>query len=362
MNDYRGKTKEEIEALKAIEMLKNDPEYMKTGVISGKSPEELEKERTSYIEKSYKAKVRKQRLFNFIFILILLGVLSFLGYKFYNDYYSPVEISPYIDMTSPHYINNLYQSNNFFFEKHLNPDEKAEYLNWLKSIKRHDKNYYVNYDNFKSKTKDEVLQSYATMYQVMLLEHPELFYYKGYNVNDQAGPDHLMIENLYSTNFKFIIDLKTRRLERELARRVKKFKARNNFQKLKEVYDNSADRLYMLEHEENDSVESALSSRKRTTCRSIAMMNQMIFQRLDIKSYLAYGMLYENPRSFNVIALEDGYYFFDNCVAINMKNSNKMEDYESGILLFNTYDYDTGFYDLRDEELGTKYKYRKVVE
>ena len=142
--------RQEIEAKEALEKLKGDTNYLKTGVISGKSKEELEKEYKEYKEGLIRTKKMKlfmtTTFFGFFFvILIVIGLI--IGYQ---TYFRDLKNKFDVDKKSPYYMNNIYFADTFLSEKHLTVDEREEYKRWLKSIKDYKPSYIVNFKNIKS--------------------------------------------------------------------------------------------------------------------------------------------------------------------------------------------------------------------
>ena len=105
--------REEIEAKEALEKLKGDTNYLKTGVISGKSKEELEKEYKEYKEGLIRTKKMKlfmtTTFFGFFFvILIVIGLI--IGYQ---TYFRDLKNNFDVDKKSPYYMNNIYFADTF---------------------------------------------------------------------------------------------------------------------------------------------------------------------------------------------------------------------------------------------------------
>ena len=293
--------REEIEAKEALEKLKGDTNYLKTGVISGKSKEELEKE-----YKEYKDNLIRQRklkifisttFFGFFFlILIIIGLI--IGYQ---TYFRDIKNKYDIDKTSPYYINNIYFADTFLSEKHLTVDEREEYKRWLKSIKEYKKSYVVNFKNFQSKSLSEITGSIKKIYKIMKLEHPELFYFDTYVMESSNGIYNIEIFNYYNTKFKITKDLKTFKLERKVDDFLSTVKSTSDYNKIKQVYDYLSDKkLEIGVLNENQNFSTAIISNK-TSCESIAKSAQILLRRLNISSRLVSGTLYEQPRYYNIV-------------------------------------------------------------
>ena len=342
--------REEIEAKEALEKLKGDTNYLKTGVISGKSKEELEKE-----YKEYKDNLIRQRklkifisttFFGFFFlILIIIGLI--IGYQ---TYFRDIKNKYDIDKTSPYYINNIYFADTFLSEKHLTVDEREEYKRWLKSIKEYKKSYVVNFKNFQSKSLSEITGSIKKIYKIMKLEHPELFYFDTYVMESSNGIYNIEIFNYYNTKFKITKDLKTFKLERKVDDFLSTVKSTSDYNKIKQVYDYLSDKkLEIGVLNENQNFSTAIISNK-TSCESIAKAAQILLRRLNISSRLVSGTLYEQSRYYNIVKLSDGYYIFDACIGAQIKDSNDQEDYQTDLV------------NIKEEGMGNLYKYRKTNE
>ena len=354
--------REEIEAKEALEKLKGDTNYLKTGMISGKSKEELEKEYKEYKDSLIKAKKLKlfmsTTFFGFFFIILIAIALVF-GYQ---TYFRDLKNKYDIDKKSPYYINNIYFADTFLSEKHLTVDEREEYKRWLKSLKEYKKSYIVNFKNFQSKSLTDITASIKKIYRIMKLEHPELFYFDTYVMESSNGIHSIEIFNYYNTKFNLLKDLKTFKLERKVDDFLSTVKSTSDYNKIKQVYDYLANKkLEIGVLNENQNFSTAMISSK-TSCESIAKAAQILLKRVNINSRLVSGTLYEQPRYYNIVKLSDGYYIFDACVGAEIKATNNQEDYQKGMLAFNTSDYQTDLVNIKEEGMGNLYKYRKTNE
>lgn len=354
--------REELEAKEALEKLKGDTNYLKTGIISGKTKEELEKEYKEYKESLIKTKKLKlfitTSFFGFFFIvLIVIGL--FIGYQ---TYFRDLKNKFDVDKKSPYYTNNIYFADTFLSEKHLTVDEREEYKRWLKSIKDYKASYIVNFKNFQSKSLSEITASMKKIFRIMKLEHPELFYFDTYVMESSNGIHSIEIFNYYNTKFKILRDFKTFKLERKVDDFLSTVKATSDYNKIKQVYDYLADKeLEIGVLNENQNFSTAMIYNK-TSCESISKAAQILLKRLNINSRLVSGTLYEQPRYYNIVKLSDGYYIFDACIGAEIKSTNNQEDYQKGMLVFNTSDYQTDLVNIKEEGMGNIYKYRKTNE
>lgn len=368
MNNNESEDKDIIKAKDNLNKLKGNSDYLRHGLS-----EEEKNEYGNYYENVQKKKInaskKKQKIIQSIVYFFVIIALAFLGFKGYTKYLRPVDAYKKIDSNSIHYLNDLYQPTGWFFDHLLSEEERYAYLDWIKSIKNYDKYYHLNYDYFKGKSYFEIEDSLNMIRSVMIMEHPELFYYNYYQLDeynldkertfDETGLRDLKVTNQYLYPFKFIADIKYQRLLREVDDFTKNHQDENLLTKIKSVYDYfGKKKLTGAASKDAKTAYSALTS-NRTTCESIALGSQILFQHLGIDSMLAIGTK-EFERYFNVIKLDDGYYFFDACVAIEEKEKGNLANYYGGYLLENYYDYTTGIYQIREDEMGKSHIYRNL--
>lgn len=340
-------------AKERLNLVKNDKEYLRSGVIT-KTQEEFITDYEKKLEKSKKRSQRRSTIIGGVISFIIVAFLVRQVYLFIDNHYRKLENPVTIDRTNLNYINDLYLSDNYLFDHYLQGNEKKAYLDWLDSIKRGNKIFKVNYDYFKGMQAIEIREVFSKMSTTLKVDHPELFYFDNFVLMDDENDVYkLEVINSYNYPFKILEDLKYRRIERVIDRFVTENKDKNLLNKIKAVYDFFEDKKVNSAVGKEDKTISSSLTKKNTTCEAIALGSQVLLQRMNINSRITYGYLNGEPRSYNIIRLDDGLYFFDACVVAGLSKNSK--DKYNGLLLSNYYDYEEYIYNIKEKEMGTKY-------
>lgn len=295
-------------------------------------------------------KIKHQSVKQFLLVVIVIAVCV-LFYRVYQSFLRPVDVNMQVDKTSIHYVNDLYASDGRHYENLLDEEQKLMYMEWLQSVKNIDETLALNYEYFKGQTYEEVLLNLEFIYRVMMMDHPELFYLSSYGSVGTNVYD-LELQNHYILNNKTVIEI----LERGLIRKVDELynnwrtittdiaKEAAVYNWLSKKSDTASDnRLY------DTSIPAFLT--KKTNHKGAALASQILLRRLDVKSDLVYGY-YKYPRMFNLVYLEDGAYYYDAGIAVEVSNKLNIEEKQEGLNIKAYEKHEVYYIKPLEEELG----------
>ena len=109
-------------------------------------------------------------------ITVILVVISF--YVYYNFTMIDGE-NKYIDKDSIHYVNDLYMSNGYVYNNHLNKNEQTMYMYLFKNTKEYKETFTFKLNEFSCLTNEECNNLLIKGYEAVLVDHPELINYAG---------------------------------------------------------------------------------------------------------------------------------------------------------------------------------------
>lgn len=348
------KDQEELEKLKK---LNRDTDFLRYGAEAvgyGGTKEEFEefqKENKRYRKKK-KGKVLAWKQF---FILLFLIAFAFLFYWTYQEFWASYDKNPLIDKTSIHYVNDLYASDGRHYEALLDEELKKVYLNWLDNLKEKNISFKLSYDYFKGKDLSEIRRNVDYVYDVLMMDHPELFFLGGYDLEGTSVYD-LKINNHFITESKFLINFYEKRLQRKLDDLYHQFKdLESDYAKEMAVY-----KWIATNSKNNDGVSRIFNTatsallHKTTNHQGGALASQLIFQRIGINSDYVIGF-YEFPRSFNLVYLDDGIYIYDVGKGIETRDKSNMERLLVGLNSKARQRYQIYYLEFEKEDYGLKY-------
>ena len=107
-------------------------------------------------------------------------VLLMITFIFYIYFCRKVEINPLIDRNSIHYVNDLYMSNELFYNN-LNYQEQNLYIKLLESIKDYKSNYYININKDSCYSLEECASMGTKVMDSIIMDHPELLQIASYS-------------------------------------------------------------------------------------------------------------------------------------------------------------------------------------
>ena len=259
----------------------------------------------------------------FLSIIILL-----LSIYLYTNYTRIIEVNPKIDKTSEEYVNDIYMSDERIYNNYLNEIEKQAYSE-LKEMffKRESKRTLdlVKYDN---KSPDEVSQAIMVAGRAMLIDHPEMLQFSTFRYSHDGVNVEARVE--FAINNPVMESLNTLRIRRIIDNIRIATKKMDDREKIKYVYEwigdnNTYDDLFTY-FSKNQSIYNVFI-KGNAVCAGFAKASQVIFQNIGIESMTISGES-GGPHMWNVIKLDNKYYYYDSTYAACIKDKNHPQYYD----------------------------------
>ena len=314
---------------------------------------EMSEERRNYLlekEKMIASRKKKKGIITKVILSIIFIVVFGYGYKYY---FRPVKIDERIDKDSIHYLTDLYYSDGRYYEKYLDEKGKKLYLTIFNSLKNVEKYLKIDCQDFGYDTKISCGTDIELSYRLILIEHPDMFWYRGYGMQYSERTGFDITHHLVSTN-KIELYFTERRLLRKLDEVAKQYEDLSDYEKVHSVYTwLGENRKYTdgIKTRKDGTAWSALLGNE-TVCAGFAAASQLLLQRLDIESTVVLGYT-SDYHAWNFVYLEDGYYWYDSTWGGSAGKGSPY--FYNGFLFKNRGDYKTYIFDEKEIQWGTKY-------
>lgn len=268
-----------------------------------------------------------------ILVTILLIIILISGST--NNIYE----NPKINRESEWYVNDLYMSDQYYYNNILNEEEKIIYKQFFKAIKEINRkfNYSCSSDSMR-----RVIDAVAC-------DHPEMInYLMCYYNNDTVTISYLC-------NTEELLEKRVKKIQKEIYKISKRLdKNLTDYEKEKYIYEILAEKSDYGSHLDNSdqSAYSAFVDGKTTVCSGYAKAAQILFQTFGINS----NIIRNSNHLWNLIEIDGEYYYFD---AVNSSD----EHLEEGVSYLglnqniNTSNYSSEYLDFFPKAQGTKYNY-----
>ncbi|MGN1298819.1 MAG: hypothetical protein ACI4UE_02405 [Candidatus Scatovivens sp.] len=273
-----------------------------------------------------------------LFKLILIVIIIFFVYKTFIEQ-KDLYISSKIDKQSEWYVNDLYMSNQYYYNNELNDEEKILYKEIFNEIKN-------------NKSSKIVICNEETIIKILdclMLDHPELINLRGYTYSN-SGSD-IRIEFFYYDTTEKNIENRVKKVQQKIAEIKKECNDKFDFEKEKYIYEwIGQNSKYGDDSSEKE--QSAYYGFFNTTKKvgyGYAKTAQILFQAVNIESYIVKG----EEKMWNLVKLDD-YYYFDSTETYVVGDSEAMSYIGLNPIDISEY---IRKYSLISEPTGTKYNY-----
>lgn len=333
--------------------MNNNEEYSYNSYKPVNYNDDMTEERRQYlIEKENQIKAR-QRNKKILFNIIKLTIFLLLGFYLYDNFFRPVKIDSRIDKNSIHYVTDLYYSDGRYYETYLDDNEKQFYLHWLNDLKKLNKTSTVDCRTFGYSESDECIEDYYKIFNVILMEHPDLFWYRTTGIKRNFNGNITLEHYLVSTN-KVRLYFVEKKLLRKIDKITTEYKDGTDYEKIKNIYNwLGKDKSYSLFHTRKSGTAWSALLTNNSVCAGYAAASQLLFQRMNIESVVVVGNLNNGGHAWNFVQLDDGYYWYDSTVGGSADNDDSW--FYNGLLFKNTGKYNVSTINLEDYTFGTKY-------
>lgn len=235
---------------------------------------------------------KKEKKFIFGIIIIVLYIIfqPFLGKKYIN---------PKIDKTSPWYVNNLYMSDQYYYNHILLKPQQDLYAELFKAINNIEKEITVNYN----------YQDVLTTMNAIQLDHPEMINLTTF-VYTYKDSSSTTVKPKYLTKSKLSLKRKVAKLQKVITKIEKETRNKSEYEKELYIYNwlgnNNRYRVNSFTRSDQSAYTSLIKT-KNTVCAGFGKGAQILFQNTGIDSYL----LLSDDHIWNLVKIEDDYYYFD---------------------------------------------------
>ena len=274
---------------------------------------------------------------------IIIGIIIFaIIYHIMSPYIGRRFVSSKIDRNSVWYVNDLYMSDQYYYDNLLNDNEKDIYLKLFEATKNYEESITVNCD----------VNTAMKIGNAISIDHPELIYLAYYKYW-QTSPvkveikylttDKTKVKRMVAQIQKIITEVEknTRNILGEYEKELYVYEWLGNNNKYRRNYVDRSDQ----------SAYSALMSGKTTVCAGYGRAAQILFQNIGIKSYI----MLSSDHLWNEVCIDGDYYYFD-ATYTYVTNCNKTISY-SGLNPTNVSNYYPLYSSVVPELNGTKYNY-----
>lgn len=272
-----------------------------------------------------------------IIIVLLLIIISMSIKRDNNKIYE----NTHINRDSEWYVNNLYMSDQYYYNNILNDEEKEVYGQIFNCIKNMNEEFIYTCSR----------SSFDKVMHAIMCDHPEMINFTVYSSNNRNNK----IIFKYLCADEESLNKKIEEMQYEIYKISKDVnKELSDYEKEKIIYEILAERSYYGGYLDNSdqSAYTAIMKDKSTVCAGYAKAAQILFQTFNIKSFL----MVNNGHMWNLVKLDDEYYYFD----ATPSSDKYLEDgfSHSGLNQnINTSNYESPYLSYFPSAEGTKYNY-----
>lgn len=259
----------------------------------------------------------------FLSIIILL-----LSIYLYTNYTRIIEVNPKIDKTSEAYVNDIYMSDERIYNNYLNEIEKQAYSELKEMFFKRESKRTLDLAKYDNKSPDEVSQAIMVAGRAMLIDHPEMLQFSTFRYSHDGVDVEASVE--FAINNPVMESLNTLRIRRIIDNIRIATKKMDDREKIKYVYEwigdnNTYDDLFTY-FSKNQSIYNVFI-KGNAVCAGFAKASQVIFQNIGIESMTISGES-GGPHMWNVIKLDNKYYYYDSTYAACIKDKNHPQYYD----------------------------------
>lgn len=238
----------------------------------------------------------------FVFVFIILGIIFWY-------FFGPVYKCKDVDKKSEWYVNDIYMSNQYYYENSLNDEQRGVYKQLFDSLNNMEEEIVINHP----------YNGYVDIvWDALICDHPEMinittFYY--YNHGSSV-----IIKPIYLTTSKFDLSLKERKVRRKISKIKSKVSGKSDYEKEKYIYEylGESGAYGQTSKNSDQSAYSALFVTSNTVCAGYGKAAQLLFANCGINSWININ----SDHLWNTVELEGEYYYFDATLSSLHVNAN----------------------------------------
>ena len=258
---------------------------------------------------------------------LLSIILMLLSVYLYMNYTRIIEVNPKIDKSSPAYVNDIYMSDERIYNNYLNETEQIAYNELKDMFFKRDLKRELNINKYNGKTTSEISSAIMMAGRAMLIDHPEMLQFSSYGYSYDATSINAEVE--LAINNPVMEALNTLKIRRIIDDIKKETADMSDREKIKYVYEwigdnNTYDDLFTYTSK-NQSIYNVFI-KGNAVCAGFAKASQVIFQNIGIESMTITGES-TGPHMWNIIKLDEKYYYYDSTYAASIKDKNSKHYY-----------------------------------
>lgn len=263
-------------------------------------------------------------------------------------FFGPVYSSPNVDEQSEWYVNDIYMSDQYYYENLLNDEEKSAYKTLFEKLNNMEQDIYLNLS----------VESFIKVWDSIICDHPEMININGMEYDDYSNEQisSVRVKPKYLTKSEFLLNNKVRTVRKKVGKIVSKTEGMSEFEKEKYVYEWLAKKI-LHGHSDLDNYQSAygvFSGVTNKTNGGYAKTIQILLSNVGVKSIVNIN----NDHTWNTVKLDGEYYYMD--VNESTKTRSNYKGNISYLGLNNnkyTSNYELLYPSIQPDVSGTKYNY-----
>jgi len=225
---------------------------------------------------------------------LILGFAVLVIIIFYNI--MPVYRCKNVDRKSEWYVNDIYMSDQYYYENLLNSNEKAAYKIIFDGLVKMKSQMSINTTNC----------DMSKVWNALICDHPELINVSTYTY--RTGSGYIEMYPKYLTTSKLRLRNMERKVRREIGKVVNKSKGKSEFEKEKIIYEYlGKNNAYGQTLSNSDQSAYTVFSFSNTVCAGYGKAAQILFENCGIESKVNIN----SNHMWNSVKIDGEYYYFD---------------------------------------------------
>lgn len=258
---------------------------------------------------------------------IISLILIVLSVYLYINYTRIIEENPNIDKNSPAYINDIYMSDERIYNNYLSETEKIAYDELKDMFKKRQLKRKLDINKYSGKSSKDISTDIMNAGRALIIDHPEMLQLASYGYRYDDTMIQAKID--FAINNPIMESLNTLRIRRIIDNIKRRTKDMSDREKIKYVYEwigdnNTYDELFTYTSK-NQSIYNVFI-KGNAVCAGFAKASQVIFQNIGIESMTISGES-GGPHMWNVIKLDNKYYYYDSTYAASIRDKNHPQYY-----------------------------------
>ena len=219
-------------------------------------------------------------------------------YYIFNPYLGKKFVNSKIDRNSPWYVNDLYMSDQYYYETILNDAEKELYTQLFKDFNAIKTEILVKSDEISMNRVIDAIQ----------LDHPEMINLTTYSYS--YGSNGIVLKPKYITKSNFKLNRMIAKIQKNITKIEKATRNMSEYEKEKYIYEwMGKNNRYRKDNfrDSDQSAYTALVKSKNTVCAGFGKGSQILFQNVGLESYI----LLSDTHIWNLVKIDGDYYYYD---------------------------------------------------